>query len=93
MTQVTLTNLVGKLSPELKQALEASAGAAMNQGVGAIEIEHWILQLISQKDPKLMALCESQKLSLDGLVNELSKKNNYASKRQRRSTDTKPWLN
>ncbi|UQV20368.1 type VI secretion system ATPase TssH [Vibrio sp. J383] len=74
MTQVTLTNLVGKLSPELKQALEASAGAAMNQGVGAIETEHWILQLISQKDPKLMALCESQKLSLDALVNELSKK-------------------
>lgn len=74
MTQVTLTNLVGKLSPELKQALEASAGAAMNQGVGAIETEHWILQLISQKDPKLMTLCESQKLSLDALVNELSKK-------------------
>ena len=74
MTQVTLTNLVGKLSPELKQALEASAGAAMNQGVGAIETEYWILQLISQKDPKLMALCESQKLSLDALVNELSKK-------------------
>ncbi|MEZ8543167.1 type VI secretion system ATPase TssH [Vibrio splendidus] len=74
MTQVTLTNLVGKLSPELKQALEASAGAAMNQGVGAIETEHWILQLISQKDPKLMALCESQKLPLDALVNELSKK-------------------
>ncbi|WP_373959425.1 type VI secretion system ATPase TssH [Vibrio gigantis] len=74
MTQVTLTNLVGKLSPELKQTLEASAGAAMNQGVGAIETEHWILQLISQKDPKLMALCESQKLSLDALVNELTKK-------------------
>ncbi|WP_192890582.1 type VI secretion system ATPase TssH [Vibrio bathopelagicus] len=74
MTQVTLTNLVGKLSPELKQALEASAGAAMNQGVGAIETEHWILQLISQKDAKLMALCESQKLSLDALVNELTKK-------------------
>ncbi|MGF1853591.1 type VI secretion system ATPase TssH [Vibrio satsumensis] len=74
MTQVTLTNLVGKLSPELKQALEASAGAAMNQGVGAIETEHWILQLVSQKDPKLMALCESQKLSLDALVNELTKK-------------------
>ena len=74
MTQVTLTNLVGKLSPELKQALEASAGAAMNQGVGAIETEHWILQLISQKDTKLMALCESQKLSLDALVNELTKK-------------------
>jgi len=74
MTQVTLTNLVGKLSPELKQALEVSAGAAMNQGVGAIEIEHWILQLISQKDAKLLSLCDSQKLSLDAIVNELTKK-------------------
>ena len=44
MTQVTLTNLVAKLSPELKQALEVSAGAAMNQGVPSIEIEHWLLQ-------------------------------------------------
>ena len=61
MTQVTLTNLVGKLAPALKQALETSAGSAMNQGVGAIEVEHWILQLISQKDPMLMTLCESQK--------------------------------
>ncbi|WP_394251171.1 type VI secretion system ATPase TssH [Vibrio profundi] len=74
MTQVTLTNLVGKLSPELKQALEVSAGAAMNQGVGAIEIEHWILQLISQKDAKILSLCDSQKLSLDAIVNELTKK-------------------
>ena len=49
MTQVTLTNLVAKLSPELKQALEVSAGAAMNQNVPSIETEHWILQLISQQ--------------------------------------------
>lgn len=74
MTQVTLTNLVGKLAPALKQALEASAGSAMNQGVGAIEVEHWILQLISQKNPMLMTLCESQKLSIDALVSELTKK-------------------
>ncbi|MBW3696948.1 type VI secretion system ATPase TssH [Vibrio sp. T187] len=74
MTQVTLTNLVGKLSPELKQALEVSAGAAMNQGVGAIEIEHWILQLISQKDAKLTSLFDTQKISVDTVVNELSKK-------------------
>ncbi|MCZ8487041.1 hypothetical protein O9992_00230 [Vibrio lentus] len=59
-----------KLSPELKP----SAG---NEGIGgrggeprcwSIRAEHWILQLISQKDAKLMALCESQKLSLDALV-------------------------
>ena len=74
MTQVTLTNLVGKLSPEIKQALEVSAGAAMNQGVGAIETEHWVLQLISQKDAKLLSLLDSQKISLETVVNELSKK-------------------
>ncbi|MCL9783156.1 type VI secretion system ATPase TssH [Vibrio sp. S4M6] len=74
MTQVTLTNLVGKLSPELKQALESSAGAAMNQGVAAIEVEHWLLQLISQNDEKLVALFDSQKISQDTVVNELTTK-------------------
>ncbi|MCG9582660.1 type VI secretion system ATPase TssH [Vibrio tubiashii] len=74
MTQVTLTNLVAKLSPELKQALEVSAGAAMNQGVPSIEIEHWLLQLISQQDANLSNLMQSQKLSQDAIVNELSTK-------------------
>ncbi|USD39932.1 type VI secretion system ATPase TssH [Vibrio sp. SCSIO 43135] len=74
MTQVTLTNLVGKLAPELKQALEVSAGAAMNQGVPAIEVEHWLLQLISQSDAKLQALFDSQKITQDTVVNELTTK-------------------
>lgn len=74
MTQVTLTNLVAKLSPDLKQALEVSAGAAMNQGVPSIETEHWLLQLISQQDVNLSNLIQSQKLSQDSIVNELSGK-------------------
>ncbi|RTZ14500.1 type VI secretion system ATPase TssH [Vibrio aquaticus] len=74
MTQVTLTNLVAKLSPELKQALEVSAGAAMNQGVASIEVEHWLLQLISQQDTHLSNLIQSQNLSQDNIVNELSSK-------------------
>ncbi|WP_394125420.1 type VI secretion system ATPase TssH [Vibrio hepatarius] len=74
MTQVTLTNLVAKLSSELKQALEVSAGAAMNQGVASIEVEHWLLQLISQQDANLNSLIQSQNLSQENLVNELSSK-------------------
>ncbi|RSD31437.1 type VI secretion system ATPase TssH [Vibrio pectenicida] len=74
MTQVTLTNLVAKLSPELKQALEVSAGAAMNQNVPSIEIEHWLLQLLSQQDKHLANLIQSQNLSQDNLINELSSK-------------------
>ncbi|AXN30344.1 type VI secretion system ATPase TssH [Vibrio coralliilyticus] len=74
MTQVTLTNLVAKLSPDLKQALEVSAGAAMNQNVPSIETEHWLLQLLSQQDKHLNSLIQSQNLSQDNLVNELSSK-------------------
>ncbi|EEX92267.1 putative protein disaggregation chaperone [Vibrio orientalis CIP 102891 = ATCC 33934] len=74
MTQVTLTNLVAKLSSELKQALEVSAGAAMNQGVASIEVEHWLLQLISQQDANLNSLIQSQNLAQETLVNELSSK-------------------
>ncbi|MCK6265157.1 type VI secretion system ATPase TssH [Vibrio sp. ZSDE26] len=74
MTQVTLTNLVGKLSTPLKQALETSAGAAMNQGVPAIEVEHWLLQLLSQKDSNLNNLFDSQKLPQEELVKELTMK-------------------
>ncbi|MCG9626258.1 type VI secretion system ATPase TssH [Vibrio mediterranei] len=74
MTQVTLTNLVAKLSPDLKQALEVSAGTAMNQGVPSIETEHWLLQLISQQDTNLSNLIQSQNLSQDSIVNELSGK-------------------
>ncbi|HHC7354688.1 TPA: type VI secretion system ATPase TssH [Vibrio campbellii] len=72
MTQVTLTNLVAKLSPELKRALEASAGAAMNQGVAAIEPEHWLLTLLNQQDAHLKTLIESQKINLDQLASELA---------------------
>ncbi|MCW8344588.1 type VI secretion system ATPase TssH [Vibrio sp. ZSDZ65] len=74
MAQVTLTNLISKLSPELKQALEISAGAAMNQGVPAIEIEHWLLQLISQKDDGLTQLWRSQNIDVEKVVNELTTK-------------------
>jgi len=74
MTQVTLTNLVAKLSPELKQALEVSAGAAMNQGVASIEVEHWLLQLISQQDANLKGLIQSQNLAQENIVSELSSK-------------------
>ncbi|MGR5515127.1 type VI secretion system ATPase TssH [Vibrio harveyi] len=72
MTQVTLTNLVAKLSPELKRALEASAGAAMNQGVAAIEPEHWLLTLLNQQDTHLKTLIESQKINQDQLASELA---------------------
>ncbi|MFZ3518117.1 type VI secretion system ATPase TssH [Vibrio harveyi] len=88
MTQVTLTNLVAKLSPELKRALEASAGAAMNQGVAAIEPEHWLLTLLNQQDTHLKTLIESQKINQDQLASELANRIERLPKAQ----DSQPTL-
>ncbi len=76
MTQVTLTNLVGKLSTELRQALEDSVGFAVNQHVSAVETEHWLLQIIALKDAKLTAYLDSQKIGQEQLVKELTDKIN-----------------
>ncbi|NOJ17282.1 type VI secretion system ATPase TssH [Vibrio jasicida] len=88
MTQVTLTNLVAKLSPELKRALEASAGAAMNQDVAAIEPEHWLLTLLNQQDTHLKTLIESQKINQDQLASELANRIEHLPKVQ----DSQPTL-
>ncbi len=73
MTQVKLSNLVEKLDNGLKLALESAAGDAMNQGVPAIEIDHWFIQLLRQKDEHLLQLFNSQHLNQEQLVGELTR--------------------
>lgn len=72
MTQVKLGNLVGKLTPELKAALEQSAAAAMEQTVPAIEVEHWLVQILVAKDEQLLSYLQRQKVDPSALNNELS---------------------
>ena len=72
MTQVKLGNLVGKLTPQLKATLEESAAAAMAQTVPAIEVEHWLVQLLAAKDESLLGYLQSQKVDPNTLNNELS---------------------
>ncbi|WP_036817812.1 Clp protease N-terminal domain-containing protein, partial [Photobacterium sanctipauli] len=72
MTQVKLGNLVGKLTPELKATLEESAAAAMSQTVPAIEVEHWLVQLLAAKDAHLTACLKRQNIDANAVVNELT---------------------
>ncbi|WP_229381126.1 hypothetical protein [Shewanella psychropiezotolerans] len=46
MINVELQNLVTRLDPELKQALEGAAGECVSRGHFAIEPEHWFVQLL-----------------------------------------------
>ncbi|MBB1486607.1 type VI secretion system ATPase TssH [Oceanospirillum sediminis] len=72
MPQVKLSNLVGKLDTNLKLALEQAAGAAMNQNVPAIEVEHWLLQILAMNDAAFMQLLDQQKIDVSGLQQELN---------------------
>lgn len=72
MSQVKLGNLVSKLAPELKASLEEAAGAAMTQTVVAIEIEHWLVQLLLSKETHLMAFINQQHIDANRLMAELT---------------------
>ncbi|ENE9346415.1 type VI secretion system ATPase TssH [Vibrio fluvialis] len=72
MSQVKLGNLVSKLASELKASLEEAAGAAMTQTVAAIEIEHWLVQLLLSKETHLMAFINKQHIDANRLMAELT---------------------
>lgn len=79
MSQIKLGNLVSKLDINLKSALEEAAGAAMAQTVTAIEIEHWLVQLIATKEPNLMGCLSKQNIDPSVVLSELTQRINRLS--------------
>ncbi|NRD72402.1 type VI secretion system ATPase TssH [Shewanella sp. VB17] len=87
MINVELQNLVKRLNPELKQALEGAAGECVSRGHFSIEPEHWFLQLLklstawgnSLEKAKIVKAPLEQKLSQELAL-------------QPRGTDTSPSL-
>ncbi len=72
MSNVKLGNLVGKLESGLKDALEQAAAAAMNQQVAAIEIEHWLVQILASQDKHLSRFIDQQHVDAEKLLSELT---------------------
>jgi len=72
MSQIQLSNLVAKLDPNLRTALEQAAGAAMNKNAPVIEIEHWLVQILLLKDSAVIELFNQQKVDRDALLAELT---------------------
>ena len=79
MSQIKLGNLVSKLDINLKSALEEAAGAAMAQTVTAIEIEHWLVQLIATKESNLMGCLSKQNIDPSVVLSELTQRINRLS--------------
>ena len=72
MSQVSLTNLIAKLDPVAKRALELAAGDAMNSHCPTIEIEHWLIQLLYKPDAAVSDFFQSQNIDPGQVINELS---------------------
>ncbi|MFM2600718.1 type VI secretion system ATPase TssH [Vibrio fortis] len=79
MSQIKLGNLVSKLDVHLKSALEEAAGAAMAQTVTAIEIEHWLVQLIAMKEQNLIGCLSKQNIDPSVVLSELTQRINRLS--------------
>ncbi|KDN27491.1 ATPase AAA [Vibrio fortis] len=79
MSQIKLGNLVSKLDVQLKSALEEAAGAAMAQTVTAIEIEHWLVQLIAMKEQNLIGCLSKQNIDPSVVLSELTQRINRLS--------------
>lgn len=72
MSHVKLGNLVSKLEPELRSALEQAAGVAMKQKVAAIEIEHWLVQVLAVRDQAFETFLKVQNVDATALMSELT---------------------
>ena len=58
MSTMTLKSLVERLVPSCRQALEQAAGHCHQRRHQAVEIEHWLLALLSPPTADLAALCQ-----------------------------------
>lgn len=73
MAQLNIKSLVEKMTPALKQALESAAGQCMNLSHYTVELEHWLLSLLTSESKILRELCAALEIDSETLVLELTR--------------------
>ena len=71
MATVNLKNLVARLEPEVRRALETAAGDAMSRGHHDVEIEHWFRALLSERNADLGRVIDGMQLDRSRLDEDL----------------------
>nr|MDT0252770.1 AAA family ATPase [Endozoicomonas sp.] len=74
MQQLELKTLIGRLSPELRQGLEAAAGLCVNRGHQTVEVEHWLLQLFREPGNEMNRIIHSQQLAREVIIDDLEQR-------------------
>lgn len=77
MILASLTKLVARLSPSLKDALENAVGEAVKRKVTTVELSHWIFHIVFGRHAQLRDFLEAQGVSLADFQSELEKAMSY----------------
>lgn len=73
MAAIDLKSLVGKLNPACRRALEAAAGLTLSRSHYNVEIEHWLLKLLEQRDGDLAACLKQYEIDEGRLTADLNR--------------------
>lgn len=85
MFNVSIKNVVAKLSPNLRDSLEGAAGLAMSMGHYNVEIEHWLTKILEHPHTDLLKILQQYDVEVDKVVASLA-----ATTESLRSGNTRP---
>jgi len=69
---VSIKNVVAKLSPNLRDSLEGAAGLAMSMGHYNVEVEHWLAKILEHPHTDLLKILQQYDIEIDKLIASLA---------------------
>ena len=72
MFNVSIKNVVAKLSPNLRDSLEGAAGLAMSMGHYNVEIEHWLTKILEHPHTDLLKILQQYDVEVDKIISSLA---------------------
>ena len=85
MFNVSIKNVIAKLSPNLRDSLEGAAGLAMSMGHYNVEIEHWLTKVLEHPHTDLLKILQQYDVEIDKIIASLA-----ATTESLRSGNTRP---
>ncbi|WP_419811120.1 type VI secretion system ATPase TssH [Bacterioplanoides sp.] len=92
MSNLTLQNIINKLNPLLRNALEEAAALAMSQGHFNVEVEHWLLKIATLPHTDFLSLLRITDTNVDRLVQQATEVTNQLRSGNTRAPALSPSL-
>ncbi len=70
---LSLKNMIGKLTPQAKRALEGAAGLCMSRSHYEVAAEHWLVKLAEQPAHDIARICEHYEIAPEAALRALER--------------------